>query len=100
MKEAKPAQASHGGRHTQTKSVINRLSRIEGHVRAVKRMVEEEKPCPDILIQLAAIKSALQRAAHLVLEDHTESCLMQATKKGKPVPEWESVKEALQRYIS
>jgi two-component system NarL family sensor kinase len=56
--------------HTQTKQVAARLSRIEGHVRAVKRMVEEGKPCADVLIQMAAVRSALDRAAKLLDRGH------------------------------
>ncbi len=85
-------------RHAKTSSVINRLSRIEGHVRAIKRMIEEGKPCPDVLIQLAAIKSAVQKTAQVVLEDHIESCLTEAATRGTPEEEWHSLKEALDKY--
>lgn len=86
-------------RHTKTSSVINRLSRIEGHIRAIKRMMEEGKPCPDVLIQLAAIKSAVQKTAQVVLEDHIESCLTEAATKGASEEEWHSLKEALDKYV-
>lgn len=89
----------HVGHHRQTASVINRLSRIEGHVRAIKRMVKEAKPCPDVLIQLAAVRSAVQKTAQVVLEDHIESCLSQAAIKGTIDQEWHSLKEALDKYI-
>ena len=85
--------------HKQTRAVINRLSRIEGHIHAIKTMVEEERPCPDILIQLAAVKSAITKASRLVLEDHMESCLYKATKAATPEKEWESLKEALGKYV-
>jgi len=85
--------------HKQTTAVINRLSRIEGHVRAIKRMIQEDKPCPDVLIQLAAVKSAIQKTSQIVLEDHVESCLSQAVEKGETDQEWESLKEALHKYI-
>ncbi|AII60889.1 metal-sensing transcriptional repressor [Dehalococcoides mccartyi] len=85
--------------HKQTRSVINRLSRIEGHIRAIKAMLEEERPCPEILIQLAAVKSAITKASRLVLEDHMESCLYQATKANAPEKEWNSLKEALGKYV-
>ena len=85
--------------HKQTRSVINRLSRIEGHIRAIKVMLEEERPCPEILIQLAAVKSAITKASRLVLEDHMESCLYQATRASAPEKEWESLKEALSKYL-
>ena len=86
--------------HKHTHQVVNRLSRIEGHIRAIKRMLKEDKPCPDVLIQLAAVKSAVQKAAHLVLEDHIESCLTEAAIKGTSDEEWRSLKEALDKYIN
>ena len=85
--------------HKHTRAVINRLSRIEGHVHAITTMVEDERPCPDILIQLAAVKSAITKASRLVLEDHMESCLYKATKASAPEKEWESLKEALRKYV-
>jgi len=85
--------------HKRTKAVINRLSRIEGHVRAIKRMIEEDNPCPDVLIQLAAVKSAIQKTSQVVLEDHMESCLSLAAEKGEKDQEWDSLKEALHKYI-
>src|SRR5512136_671353 len=88
---------SHG--HKQTEAAIHRLSRIEGHIRAIKRMLEEEKPCPDILIQLAAVKSAVQKASQVVLEDHIQSCLIEAVARGTSDEEWDSLKKALDKYI-
>ena len=85
--------------HKQTRFVINRLSRIEGHIRAIKAMLEKERPCPEVLIQLAAVKSAITKASRLVLEDHMESCLNKATKASAPEKEWESLKEALNKYV-
>ena len=86
-------------RHGKTHLVINRLSRIEGHIRAIKRMIEEEKPCPDVLIQLAAVRSAVKKTAQVVLEDHIESCVSQAAVKGDAGQEWQSLKEALDKYL-
>ena len=85
--------------HSKTDLVINRLSRIEGHVRAIKRMVEEGKPCPEVLIQLAAIRAAVQKTAQVVLEDHIASCFNKAATKDTSDQEWRSLKEALDKYI-
>ena len=85
--------------HKHTRAVINRLSRIEGHIRSVKGMLEEDRPCPDVLIQLAAVKSAITKASRIILEDHMESCLYNATKADAPEEEWKSLKEALERYV-
>lgn len=68
--------------HEHQLSAINRLARIEGHVRGVKRMVEEGKPCPDVLIQIAAIRSALSGLGRLILEDHLKECMVEAVKSG------------------
>ncbi|MCL4370836.1 MAG: metal-sensing transcriptional repressor [Chloroflexi bacterium] len=95
MRDAK----SHG-EHKHTKEVINRLSRIEGHVRAVKGMVAEGRACPDVLIQLAAIRSAVEQVSRVILSDHVESCLRGAAATGDADDEWVSLKEALDRFIS
>jgi len=63
------------------KSIVNGLSRIEGHVRAVKRMVEERRCCDDILTQTAAIRSALNRVTVKLVEDELLNCL---TSCGQP----------------
>ncbi len=93
--------AGHGGHpHHQTKEVVDRLARIEGHVRAVKGMVEKGRPCPDVLIQLAAVRAALEQVSKVVLADHVESCLRGAAASGQADEEWERLKEALDRFIA
>ena len=63
---------NHSHTHTQSKAVINRLSRAIGHLESVKRMVEDERDCTDVLIQLAAVRSALSSTARVILKDHLE----------------------------
>ncbi|WP_339914184.1 metal-sensitive transcriptional regulator [uncultured Brevundimonas sp.] len=58
--------------------VINRLSRIEGQVRGIGRMVEEDRYCVDILTQVQAVKAALHRVESEILKDHLDHCVMQA----------------------
>lgn len=65
----------HTHTHTQTKAVINRLSRAIGHLESVKRMVEDGRDCTEVLIQLAAVRSALSSTAKVILKDHLEHCL-------------------------
>lgn len=91
-----PAAQPH---HHQTKAVIDQLARTAGHVASVKRMVEEGRPCPDVLIQLAAVRAAIDRAAKLVLEDHVESCLRGAASNGLADDEWARLKAALDTFI-
>lgn len=65
----------HGHTHTQTKAVINRLSRAIGHLESVKTMVENGRDCTEVLIQLAAVRSALNSTAKVILKDHLEHCI-------------------------
>ena len=65
----------HGHTHTQTKAVVNRLSRAIGHLESVKRMVEDGRDCTEVLVQLAAVRSALNSTAKVILKDHLEHCL-------------------------
>lgn len=62
--------------------LLTRLSRIEGQVRGVARMVEEDRYCIDILIQMQAIKSALKRVEDQLLKDHSAHCVADAIKSG------------------
>jgi DNA-binding FrmR family transcriptional regulator len=85
--------------HKRRKEVSDRLARIEGHVRGVKNMVEAEKSCPDILLQLSAIRAALNKVSKLILEDHVESCLKDAAASGDTEHYIEELKEALTKLI-
>jgi len=86
-------------RHAQTKAVLDQLSRTAGHVLSIRRMVEEGRDFPDVLIQLAAVRAAIDRASKIVLEDHIESCLRGAATAGMADEEWTRLKEALDRFI-
>jgi len=63
--------------HKSIEKVISRLSKIEGHIRAIKKMLEEEQPCDQILIQMSAVKSALNKATTVLLEDHFDHCILE-----------------------
>ena len=69
---------THAHTHTQTKAVVNRLARAIGHLESVKRMVEDGRDCTDVLIQLAAVRSALNNTAKIILKDHIEHCISDA----------------------
>lgn len=58
--------------------LLKRLRKIEGQVRGVHRMIEEDKYCVDILIQISAVRSALDRVGLMLLEDHTRGCVARA----------------------
>ena len=63
-------------KHENTKAVINRLSRAIGHLESVKKMVEEGRDCSEVLIQLAAVKSAINNTGKLILKDHINHCVV------------------------
>jgi DNA-binding FrmR family transcriptional regulator len=81
------------------KQIINRLSRIEGHIRGVKTMVQESRPCPEVLIQIAAIRGAIDRVARIILDEHLEDCLIRAAKEGNIEVEIKELKAALDRFL-
>jgi CsoR family transcriptional regulator, copper-sensing transcriptional repressor len=85
--------------HQQTKAVADQLARTAGHVTSIKRMVEEGRSCTEVLIQLGAVRAAIDRAAKLVLEDHVESCLRGAAGNGLADEEWARLKGALDTFI-
>ena len=70
--------------HSQAekKAVINRLSKAVGHIEAIKRMVENDAGCSQILIQLAAVRAAINNTGNLVLKNHISECIVQAVKDG------------------
>jgi len=53
--------------------ILSRLKKIEGQIRGIQRMIAEERSCSDIMVQLAAVKSALNQASKLILENHVNS---------------------------
>ncbi|MCI8333449.1 MAG: metal-sensing transcriptional repressor [Lachnospiraceae bacterium] len=75
---------SHGHAHTHqnTKAVLNRLSRAIGHMESVRRMVEEGRDCSEVLVQLSAVKAAINNTAKVILKDHIEHCLVDAVESG------------------
>ena len=63
--------------------MLNRLSRIEGQVRGIKKMVENDVYCPDILIQVSAVNAALNSFNKVLLAEHLRSCVVDDIKAGK-----------------
>jgi DNA-binding FrmR family transcriptional regulator len=73
-------------RHSYTKDkaqLVRRLSRIEGQVRGIARMIEREEYCVDILQQTAALRAAIDAVSILVLEDHVQGCIRTAAERGE-----------------
>lgn len=88
----------HHHEHTQTKAVLNRLSRAIGHLESVKRMVENGQDCADVLIQLAAVRSAVNSTGKIILKDHIEHCLVDAVEQGDK-ESIERLNRAIEQFI-
>lgn len=73
---------THGHVHENQKAVVNRLARAIGHLEKVKRMVEEGVDCADVLVQLAAVRSALDNTGKVILNDHIRHCMVDAVSAG------------------
>jgi DNA-binding FrmR family transcriptional regulator len=67
-----------------TSDLLNRLSRIQGQVRGIARMVEQDTYCIDVLTQVSAASRALQSVALVLLEDHMSHCVVDAARTGGP----------------
>ena len=72
----------HGHVHENQKAVINRLARAIGHLEKVKRMVEEGYDCSEVLVQLAAVRSAIENTGKVILQDHMRHCMVDAVEAG------------------
>ena len=73
---------THGHVHENQKAVINRLARAIGHLEKVKRMMEEGYDCSEVLVQLAAVRSALDNTGKVILKDHMRHCMVDAVAVG------------------
>jgi len=98
---------SHGPSHSHShahnpeaiRKIVNRLSRIEGHVRGIKAMVQDGRDCPDVLIQLAAVRGAIDRVARAILDEHLNECIVRAAREGNIDAELAELKAALDRFL-
>ena len=108
---AEPAGNGHGHanqpesgafRHSYSKDkaqLVRRLSRIEGQVRGIARMIEREEYCVDILQQTSALRAAVDALAILVLEDHVQGCVRTAAERGEADAYVTEVLEVVRRTL-
>ncbi|MEH1891299.1 MAG: metal-sensitive transcriptional regulator [Nostoc sp.] len=94
-------ESAHSHVHSEEslRRIVNRLSRIEGHVRGIKTMVQQSSPCPDVLLQIAAVRGALDRVARIVLDEHLTECIGRAAQEGNIDDEIKQLKAALDRFL-
>lgn len=84
--------------HECTDDVLRRLSRAIGHLQAVRRMVEEGRDCAEVLIQLAAVRSAVANAGKVMLKDHINHCVVEAVETGDEQA-LRNLSEAIDRFV-
>ena len=73
---------SHPHVHESKKNVVNRLARAIGHLEKVKRMVEDDCDCAEVLIQIAAVRAAIENTGKVILQDHIQHCIVDAVEEG------------------
>ncbi len=93
--------SAHGYIKARDKDLLgNRLKRIEGQVRGVQRMVDEEAYCVDVLTQIASVVSALEKVGTILLKDHVEHCVRESIEKGEGADEKiEELTAAVERFL-
>ena len=89
---------THAHNHPNQKAVSNRLARAIGHLEAVKRMVDNEEDCAEILIQMAAVRSAINNAGKILLMDHIDHCIVDAVKEGD-MSKIDELNEAISKFL-
>ncbi len=88
----------HTHSHMHTKAVLNRLSRAIGHMESIRRMVEEGRDGSEVLIQLSAVKAAINNTGKVILQDHIEHCIVDAIESGDHEA-LEELNKAIDRFI-
>lgn len=81
------------------KQLKDRLSRIQGQLEGVKRMLDERESCDDILVQMAAAKKAMNGAARQLLENHMETCVRDSVEGGDAGEALDSLRGALAKFL-
>jgi len=102
MGESKPHTdlPEHGHYHSaeERKRQINRISRIIGHLQHVKGMIEEDQDCADVLIQISAVKSALNGLGKEIINEHISHCIVHALEDGD-IRYIEEFQKAIERFM-
>lgn len=80
-----------------SKEMMNRLKRLEGQVRGVIRMMEEEKHCKEVVSQLSAVRSATDRAIGFIVAKNLEACILEAKEEGRTAED--EIQEAVNMMI-
>ncbi|WP_205520211.1 metal-sensing transcriptional repressor [Virgibacillus doumboii] len=79
-------------------AVVNRLKRIEGQVRGIQKMVEEDRYCVDVLVQISAINAALKKVGFSMAERHTKHCVSDAVQSGQGEEAIDELMEIMKQF--
>ena len=79
-------------------ALIRRLKRIEGQIRGIIKMFEEDKNCEEILIQIGSAKSALHKAGQVILEGHLHHCVIDGIREGKEEETMKKLSAAIEQF--
>jgi DNA-binding FrmR family transcriptional regulator len=79
--------------------VMKRMNKIIGQLNGVRRMIEQDRDCPDVLIQIASARSALGKLGLMITEDHMEHCLSDSFQKGKGQQSVVSLSKAMKQMM-
>ncbi|HYJ17965.1 MAG TPA: metal-sensitive transcriptional regulator [Burkholderiales bacterium] len=98
MKRAEAAQAQRHVHRGGKEALAKRLNRIEGQVRGLNKMVDEDRYCVDILTQIAAVRSALDAVALQLLRGHTHGCVQDAIRSGHGEPAIDELLTVVEKF--
>jgi len=80
------------------KKLLTRLKRIEGQVAGLRRMLEDDADCVDVMLQISAAQGALGKVGHLLLNSHVRTCVTNAIESGSPAEQQERLDELMQVF--
>lgn len=88
----------HKHQHQDTKKILDRMSRAIGHMESIKRMIEEGRDCSEVLIQLSAVRSAINNVGKIILQDHINNCVVDAVETGNKTV-LENLNNAVDKFL-
>ena len=84
--------------HKDVEAVVKRLKRIEGQVRGLIKMVEGDKSCEEVLVQISSVKAALHKAGQVVLEAHLHNCVLDGIREGREEETIDKLSSAIEQF--
>ena len=87
-----------GHKHAHTKAVLNRMSRLIGHLESIRRMIEKGQDCSEVLVQLSAVDAAIRGVGRIIIKDHMEHCIVDVVRNGDQET-IDRMNEAIDRFL-